>query len=80
VLDLRRPAVVAELGITLSDLTGRRSWAHGFAGRARELGAQAMIVPSAALDGEWNLVAFPPGFAHLHAAGSRAMNPRPPST
>jgi hypothetical protein len=38
-----------------------------------------MIVPSAALDGAWNLVVFPAGFARLRTAGSSAMSPRPPA-
>lgn len=80
VLDLRRPAVVAELGINLEDLVGPRSRAHGLVKRARAMGAQGMVVPSAAIGGEWNLVVFPPGFERLRTAGSRAMNPRPPST
>ena len=77
VLDLRRAEVVAELDLSLESLTGPRPRAHGLARRARELGAAGMVVPSAARDGAWNLVVFPPGFARLRVAGSRAMNPRP---
>jgi len=79
VLDLRRPELVAELGIQLSDLTGPRARAHRLVARARELGAHGMMVPSAAREGAWNLVVFPSGFEHLRPAGSRALNPRPPS-
>ena len=79
VVDLRRPGLVQELGIDLEQLTGPRTHAHDFAERARDLGAAGMVVPSAARDGAWNLVVFPPGFAALRVAGSRTTNPRPPN-
>jgi hypothetical protein len=79
VLDLRRPKLADDLGIALGELTGARTRAHDLAERARGLGALGMVVPSAARDGGWNLVVFPPGFAALRTAGSRAMNPRPPA-
>lgn len=78
VVDLRRPGLADNLGIDLEQLTGPRTRAHDFAERARDLGAAGMVVPSAARDGAWNLVVFPSGFSALRAAGSRAMNPRPP--
>ena len=81
VVDLRRPGVAAELEVNLDDLTGARSRAaHALAARARGAGAQGMIVPSAAQAGAWNLIVFPDGFSRVKAAGSRAMNPRPPAT
>jgi RES domain-containing protein len=80
VIDLRRTDVAAELGVKLDDLTGSRPRAHALAGRAREAGAQGMIVPSAARTGAWNLVVFPGGFSRVQAAGSRVMNPRPRTT
>jgi hypothetical protein len=78
VVDLRRPGLVDDLGFILEQLTGPRTRAHDFAERARDVGAAGMVVPSAARDGAWNLVVFPSGFSALRAAGSRAMNPRPP--
>jgi RES domain-containing protein len=79
VIDLRRPRLSEELGISERQLTGARSRAHGLAARARELGADGLVVPSAARDGAWNLVVFPSGFGRLRVAGSRAMHPRPPT-
>jgi hypothetical protein len=79
VLDLRRPGLADDLGVGLDQLTGPRTRAHDFAERARELGAQGMVVPSAARETGWNLVVFPPGFASLRTAGSRITNPRPPA-
>jgi RES domain-containing protein len=78
VVDLRRPGLADELGVSERQLTGPRSRAHGFAAQARTLGAEGMIVPSAARDGAWNLVVFPSGYSRLRVAGSRAMHPRPP--
>ena len=77
-LDLRDPAVVAELGIVLDDLIGERAAPQTLAARARALGAQGMIVPSAARHGRWNLVVFPAGFGRVASRSSRAMHPRPP--
>jgi len=79
VVDLRRPAVAAELGVSERQLTGMRARAHGLASRARALGADGLIVPSAARAGAWNLVVFPSGFDRVRVAGSRAMHPRPPA-
>lgn len=79
VLDLRRPGLVDELGVSERQLTGPRSRAHGLASRARELGADGLVVPSAARPGAWNLVVFPSGFDRIRVAGSRAMHPRPPA-
>ncbi len=78
VLDLRRPGVAEGAGVTLDQLTGPRARAHGLAAVARKLGAEGMVVPSAAREGAWNLVVFPPGFERLRSAGSRTTNPRPP--
>lgn len=75
VLDLRRPEVVTALGVTLDQLRGARQEAQPVATRARSLGAEAMVVPSAAAPGAWNLVVFPSGFGKLRVGGSRAMRP-----
>jgi RES domain-containing protein len=78
VLDLRDPRVVSALGIVLDDLTAGRAAAQDLAARAGALGAEGMIVPSAARHGHWNLVVFPAGFSRLVSGRSRAMHPRPP--
>ena len=78
VLDLRRPQARAALGVSAAELTGPRHAAQAVAGRARELGALGMIVPSAARDGAWNIVVFPDGFDCLTAGRARTMNPRVP--
>jgi hypothetical protein len=78
-VDLRRAEARTELGVELEQLTGARARAHGLARRARDLGADGMIVPSAALPGAWNLVVFPAGFGRVRATGSRAVRPRPPA-
>jgi RES domain len=79
VVDLRRAGLAGELGVTDRQLTGARSRAHGLATKARSLGADGLIVPSAARRGAWNLVVFPSGFDRLRVAGSRVMHPRPPA-
>ena len=75
VLDLRRPAVRRELGVELDDLVGPRATAQQLGVRARALGAEGLVVPSAARDGHWNLVAFPMAFAKLRVRGSSAGPP-----
>jgi RES domain len=79
VIALRRVGLAEELGVSERHLTGARSRAHGLAARAREMGADGLIVPSAARAGAWNLVVFPSGFDRLRLAGSRAVRPRPPA-
>ena len=78
VVDLRRPGLAEELGVSERQLTGPRSRAHGLAAKARALGADGLIVPSAARSDAWNLVVLPSGFGRVRVAGSRAMHPRPP--
>ena len=79
VIDLRRVGLAEELGVSERHLTGARLRAHGLAALAREMGADGLIVPSAARAGAWNLVVFPSGFDRLRVAGSRAVRPRPPA-
>ena len=79
VIDLRRPAVRAELEVELAELTGPRGGAQALATRARALGAEGVVAPSAAHDGHWNLVVFPSGFGKLRVAGSSATRPKPPA-
>jgi hypothetical protein len=79
VVDLRRPGLAVQLGIAEGQLTGPRSRAQGLAATARKLGADGLVVPSAAIGDAWNLVVFPSGFDRVRVAGSRAMHPRPPA-
>lgn len=79
VVDLRVPAVRAELGVEVAELTGPRGTTQqSLALQAQALGAQGMIVPSAAHVGRWNLVVFPSGFSRLAVAGSTSTRPKPP--
>lgn len=79
VLDLRRQAVRDELGVELPKLTGPRRAAQSLAAKARELGAEGMIVPSAAHPGRWNVVVFPSAFARVSVEGSTTTRPKPPA-
>ena len=78
VVDLRRSEVREQLGVDLDDLTGPRRAAQELASRARELGAEGLILPSAAPGGTWNLVVFPSAFSKVRVIGSVATRPRPP--
>lgn len=77
VVDLRRRAARDELGVELASLTGARASAQALATKARNLGAEGMIVPSAARGGEWNLVVFPSAFRRLTVVGSTITRPAP---
>jgi hypothetical protein len=86
VLDLRRPEVLAALDVTIEELTA--AWAPGspnlaclkVAAAAAAAGAHAMIVPSAARAGAWNLDVMPIGFANLRRRSRRRRTPEPPTT
>jgi RES domain-containing protein len=78
VIDLRRSEARAALGVELADLIGPREKCQAAARRAQALGADGMIVPSAARTDAWNLVVFPKGFGAVKPAGSTVRNPAPP--
>ena len=78
VIDLRRSETREELGIELDAITGPRRAAQELAARARDLGADGLILPSAAHHGHWNLVVFPTAFPKVRVAGSVATRPQPP--
>lgn len=78
VLDLRDLAVREALGVDLAQLVRGRAASQRLARTARATGARGMVVPSAALDGAWNLVVFPSGFDAVRTAGSTVRNPAPP--
>ncbi|MEA2652554.1 MAG: hypothetical protein QOI85_2275 [Chloroflexota bacterium] len=78
VVDLRRSETRKQLGVGLEALTGPRHAAQDLAARARELGADGLILPSAAHGGMWNLVVFPPAFSKVRVIGSTATRPNPP--
>jgi RES domain-containing protein len=85
VLDLRRPDVLDVLDVTAQDLIA--DWAPDtlnsaclkVSAAARLAGAEAMIVPSAALPGGWNLVVLPVGFARLRRIRRQRRLPAPPA-
>lgn len=78
VVDLRRSEVREQLGVDLDDLTGPRRAAQNLSAQTRELGADGLILPSAARGGKWNLVVFPPAFSKVRVTGSVATRPKPP--
>lgn len=78
VVDLRDADVRAALGAELAELIGARAPCQALARRAHRLGAQGMVVPSAAAPDGWNLVVFPRGFSALKRRGSAVRNPAPP--
>jgi RES domain-containing protein len=75
VIDLRDPAVVQAVGVDPTSLVGPRDQARPLADRARELGADGMVVPSAAHPGGWNVVVFPTGFDRLRVVRERDLRP-----
>lgn len=85
VLDLRREDVLDALDVTVDDLNA--DWASGapnaaclkVIAAAAVAGAQAMIVPSAARPGAWNLDVLPRGFPGLRRVRRRRTIPNPPT-
>jgi RES domain-containing protein len=78
VLDLRRPEARRALGVELADLIGPREACQAVGQRAQRLGAEGLVVPSAAHHGAWNLVVFPSGFGAIRPVGSTVRSPAPP--
>lgn len=78
VLDLRDPDTLAALGLDREALVGARAAPQRLADRARGLGAQGLVAPSAADPDGWSLVVFPAGFDTVRSVGSRLVRPRPP--
>lgn len=78
VLDLRRPSAVEAIDIDPGEIVRSRGTARRAAVRARSLGAEGMVVPSAAHPGHWNLVVFPSGFGRVRPGRARTVRPRPP--
>lgn len=78
VVDLRDADVRAALGVDVAQLTGARARCQALARRAHRLGAEGLVVPSAAAPDGWNLVVFPSGFGALKSRGSAVRNPAPP--
>lgn len=85
VLDLRRPEVLAALQVTVEGLNA--GWVPGSPNRvclrvssaAAAAGAEAIIVPSAARPGAWNLDVLPAGFRNLRRRKRQRTVPRPPA-
>jgi hypothetical protein len=84
VLDLRDAATRAILGVTLVDLVA--PWSPDRPNRACRrvmeaalaAGADAIIVPSAALAGGWSIDVLPGAFDHLRLIGRDQVTPAPP--
>lgn len=80
-LDLRDAETRRALGVELADLL--RPWAplapngaaRRVAARARELGVDAMVVPSAARAGGWNVVVQPAAIERLRQVSRRRSRP-----
>lgn len=77
VLDLRDPATCRALRVTPTQLTGPwfptrpNAAALRVAAAARRLGVDALIVPSAARPGSWNLAVLPASFRRLRLVRRR---------
>jgi len=78
VLDLRLPKARAAVDVELADLIGPREACQALARKAQKMGADGIVVPSAAHEGAWNLVVLPRGFGAVKPASSSVRNPAPP--
>lgn len=84
VLDLRDPATRRALRLSERQLTA--AWAPDAPNQAAlrvmraatELGVDAVVVPSAARPGGWNVAVRPPAFERVRLASRRREVPRPP--
>lgn len=84
VLDLRDDATQAVLGVTLVDLVV--PWSPDLPNRACRrvmeaalaAGADAIIVPSAALPGGWSIDVLPGAFERLRLVARQLVTPAPP--
>jgi hypothetical protein len=84
VLDLRQEEVRRSVGVTIERLVA--PWAPGRANaaclrvarEARRLGADGIVVPSAARPDAWNIDIWPPSFERLRLVSRRRRTPRPP--
>jgi RES domain-containing protein len=84
VLDMRSAATREAIGVTLDDLTG--AWSPEMANpsclavarAARDAGADAFVVPSAARPGGWNVAVLPTAFDAVRVI--RRRRARPPSS
>lgn len=86
VLDLRDPATLRALRVTEEQLTGE--WSPDapnaatlrVAAAARELDVDAVVVPSAARRGGWNLAVMPRAFDHVRLVARRLRTPESQTT
>lgn len=84
VLDLRDPATRRALRVSQRQVTGpwRPDALNAAALRimavARELGVDAVVVPSAAHPGGWNVAVLPEAFDRVRLVRRRREVPRPP--
>jgi hypothetical protein len=84
VLDLRDDATRASLDVGLADLVA--PWSpdrpnracRRVMGAALAAGADAIIVPSAALPGGWSIDVLPAAFGRLHLIAREPVTPAPP--
>jgi RES domain-containing protein len=78
VVDLREESVREALGVAVDELVGDRTRCQALAREAARLGAEGLVVPSAAAQGAWNLVVLPGGLRRLRPLDSTVRRPAPP--